>query len=43
MFSGKKATAELGIQFRSIDETVKDMYDSIKAKGFVGGENKNKL
>ena len=42
VFSGKKATEQLGIQYRSIDETVKDMYESIKAKGFVGG-NENKL
>ena len=43
VFSGKKAEKELGITFRSIDETVKDMYESIKAKGFVGGDKKSQL
>jgi hypothetical protein len=40
VFSGKKATEVLGIQYRSIDDTVKDMYESIKAKGFVGDNAK---
>ncbi|KAL7418135.1 putative D-lactaldehyde dehydrogenase [Mrakia frigida] len=35
VFDGSKATQVLGLKYHTMDETVKDMYDSIKAKSFL--------
>jgi len=35
VFNGSKATKVLGLQYHTMDQTVKAMYDSIKANSFL--------